>query len=876
MSSKGKEAVEVEETQQLEGEICQRAINDTEGADNERQKMRKRGRRGKVNKEVREEKTINELLSWTKKLNQDERVKKKKKEDEEKARKKLTREMEEPWGDEITKDHKWPTVKKEGRIRIYAQNVNGVSLDGRLMEWELTLEHLNKQQADIGCISEMNMDVTKTNVTHMLYEKTTKLDKYSTTIHAGSKTSMSTLDYKRGGLTTLVRGNWTGRIKEKGKEKLGRWTYVDLRGKDGKIVKIISTYRVCDQKKSQGKCTIYLQQQTDLMRDNRSFTEPREALLIDLAKLIQKEHKKGVIIILTGDFNEDIKNGKRINKFLQDVEMYNVMEARHSDDYPITYDRGKNCLDLIAISNTVPKKWILKCGYLPFYKGIMSDHRGMFVDLSVGELFDYVREDTNKDIYWRFKTTQVPKCKKYVETLENLLREAKIVEKIEDLEEDMCDCMEKEGKIDGDLVDECKKLFNKTTQLMIASERKTGRSHYKQGYPASRQLKKAADDYFDAKSELRRATTYRFGAIVPKIVAEKQKQVKKKKHELKCKQKQAIKLREDDLLMLAEKKAGEWNIKASKAILVIRDAEKSKRVHKKQRYFLNPQQKGGIRQLLVPAPKTNITSKESNITDPDTQYEVEDQNQMFDILLRQNFRHLLKSSKSLFTQGELIEKIGVHAENEFVDLLLNGTAKYEDILRRHEKYGDSLKRFLEQIIRPVGKEGKPIGEFQWQFGVEEYRATFSKTGENISCGPSGLHMSHWKAALESEMLMKVHSFFIQSAFRYGFTYKRWEVSWHCMIQKKEQPYVQKLRIIQLFKGDMNGGLKFLLGRMLMKHINNERIIDSEIFGSRPGKTGAEALLGLQLLNDSFQRCGRLLRQDTSYIGSNSNAEDWMS
>ena len=50
------------------------------------------------------------------------------------------------------------------------------------------------------------------------------------------------------------------------------------------------------------------------MRDNRSFTEPREALLIDLAKLIQKEHKKGVIIILTGDFNEDIKNGKRIKK----------------------------------------------------------------------------------------------------------------------------------------------------------------------------------------------------------------------------------------------------------------------------------------------------------------------------------------------------------------------------------------------------------------------------------------------------------------------------------------------------------------------------------------------------------------------------------
>ena len=73
-----------------------------------------------------------------------------------------------------------------------------------------------------------------------------------------------------------------------------------------------------------------------------------------------------------------------------------------------------------------------------------------------------------------------------------------------------------------------------------------------------------------------------------------------------------------------------------------------------------------------------------------------------------------------------------------------------------------------------------------------------------------------------------------------------------MLLKKKYPFVQKLRIIQLFEGDLNGGLKYLLGRRLMRHIHEAKIIDKEIYGSRIGKTGAEALIGLQLLADYYR------------------------
>ena len=68
--------------------------------------------------------------------------------------------------------------------------------------------------------------------------------------------------------------------------------------------------------------------------------------------------------------------------------------------------------------------------------------------------------------------------------------------------------------------------------------------------------------------------------------------------------------------------------------------------------------------------------------------------------------------------------------------------------------------------------------------------------------------------------------------------------------KKDHPYSQKLRIIQLFEGDFNGALKFLMGRRLMHHITQQGIVDADTYGSRLGKTATEAILNLQLIFDN--------------------------
>ena len=45
--------------------------------------------------------------------------------------------------------------------------------------------------------------------------------------------------------------------------------------------------------------------------------------------------------------------------------------------------------------------------------------------------------------------------------------------------------------------------------------------------------------------------------------------------------------------------------------------------------------------------------------------------------------------------------------------------------------------------------------------------------------------------------------------------------------KKKEPYYNKLRIIQLFEGDFNAGLKYLLGRLYMYHLVDSGFIQPE-------------------------------------------------
>ena len=325
----------------------------------------------------------------------------------------------------------------------------------------------------VACFGEANLDLKKPVVMEQLYTRLKKIDPHAKLTKSISASKFSETHFKMGGTIMLTRGNWSGHIQKQGSDKLGRWSFQTMEGKDGKKITIINVYRVCKKNNNSGNCTIRSQQETDLLEETGKHLDPREQILIDLNKSITDLHSKGHLVILYGDMNDDIQTSNRISTFLMKSNMKNILRRKHEGELPRTYDRGQNCLDLMAVSNGMCDQAIIRCGYLPFYEGIASDHRAMYIDVSTDYLFSASKPDTNKHIHRRFTTDNPKKTDKYLHRLEEELEKARVFKKVEELKRDIHAFLDNDDGDRGLIIQRCKILAEKTKQLMIHSEKKS-------------------------------------------------------------------------------------------------------------------------------------------------------------------------------------------------------------------------------------------------------------------------------------------------------------------------------------------------------------------------------------------------------------------
>lgn len=88
------------------------------------------------------------------------------------------------------------------------------------------------------------------------------------------------------------------------------------------------------------------------------------------------------------DANEDMHSQPgTLQTFLQDTELADIIygcfaTAEHQP--PPTYKRGRSCIDYaFATSDILP--YVRHCGYTRYDEVTSSDHRGLFIDLSMNE-----------------------------------------------------------------------------------------------------------------------------------------------------------------------------------------------------------------------------------------------------------------------------------------------------------------------------------------------------------------------------------------------------------------------------------------------------------------------------------------------------------
>jgi hypothetical protein len=121
----------------------------------------------------------------------------------------------------------------------------------------------------------------------------------------------------------------------------------------------------------------------------RMNPNPRKILIADLEKLVTELHSNGHDMILMGDFNERAGNDPQgMSSVLLAGDLIDSHVARHAiKSDPSMYAHGNTRVDYMFISARL-KPFLLRAGIEPFNQRIFSDHRGMFIDLSLPGLFD--------------------------------------------------------------------------------------------------------------------------------------------------------------------------------------------------------------------------------------------------------------------------------------------------------------------------------------------------------------------------------------------------------------------------------------------------------------------------------------------------------
>jgi hypothetical protein len=148
---------------------------------------------------------------------------------------------------------------------------------------------------------------------------------------------------------------------------------------------------------------------------------------------------------------------------------------------------------------------------------------------------------------------------------------------------------------------------------------------------------------------------------------------------------------------------------------------------------------------------------------------------------------------------------------------------------------------------------------------EEFVSMYRVADENTSSSPSWRHIGLYKAILDDPLLVKLHSCMMSLPFQAGFAPERWTKVTDIMLEKEpNNPRCHRLCILALFESDLNHAKRFIIGRHLLHHMNDNNMIPTMQYGSVPGKHCISAVPKKVLCHDHLhltKKNGAFLKND---------------
>ena len=319
------------------------------------------------------------------------------------------------WGD--------PLEEKLGNVtRVYCLNVNGFTLDRRGGKFEDFCKTANEVQADIVGCQEHNLDTTQSVVKSILYDTSRRVWKRSK-LHFGTTPIPFANKYKPGGTLLASLHHTTGRVISHNVDKWGRWTSQTLRGKHDRRITVVNVYQVVADTPGTGMVTSATQQRSLLLESDDCLSDPRAAFIRDLTVYLQECVSKGDELLVMGDFNERIGVERNpTSAMLSEFGLVNLMLSRHSAPLPVTYARGRKCLDYGFATAHVAQA-LVACGYEAFNARYPTDHRPYFFDFDTDKLFGNATPSLSSPNQRILHSTNVKQVTQYIKILYDSLLE---------------------------------------------------------------------------------------------------------------------------------------------------------------------------------------------------------------------------------------------------------------------------------------------------------------------------------------------------------------------------------------------------------------------------------------------------------------------
>ena len=314
--------------------------------------------------------------------------------------------------------------KAKNCFRLFSKNPQGITIDdgGNL---PAVLQELEESQVDMYlgpetqlCAHFPGVDSKVNRLCRARFGR-----KYKVVL--GSSSTPYPNSRKYGGVMALLTGNSTGRVLEMGSDSMGRWVYMRLNGGRGRIITVVCTYQVGKKSvKAAGDETAIAQQWSMMKQSGRH--EPhrlRHHHSRDLVNFVKECQTKGEHVVVGGDFNDTTgENDSGLTRLCSECGLQDPQFETHGHTNFKTHIKGSKCIDYILLDEDLMPS-VKACGYDPFGIRIVSDHRGVYVDVHESMFFGNVTSPPQEINPRTYKSNDMKRTKKYFAFMEEHLNQ---------------------------------------------------------------------------------------------------------------------------------------------------------------------------------------------------------------------------------------------------------------------------------------------------------------------------------------------------------------------------------------------------------------------------------------------------------------------